>query len=477
MKIGSLSLRIALWVGMLGLLQAAAVLMFSYLTLGRELDTQQLAVLSDKADHARRLALGQSDGTAMLANASQFFEIVADHPELHLMVAQPGSAKPWIAFSPEARESLFRLRRGVWSSDETLAWRAPPDDRPMLSFARSARTRNGESYEIVMTADRTKDRRLLDGLLVTSITTAPLALAVVCVSALAIAKLGLRPLNVFSRVTTHITAHDLSTRIDTTGLPEELNGLAVAFNAMLTRLDEGVRRLSEFSSDLAHELRTPLATLLGRTQVALSQPRSNEELVDVLVGNVDELQRLSRLVADMLFLARADDAKAALDRVGLELADEARTLAVFMELLAQERGMTIAVSGGVKVKADRQLVRRMIINLLSNALRHGTSGSTVGVHAYANGASACIDVTNDGEPISLKHQERLFERLYRVDSSRARDSGGTGLGLAIVKAIAALHGGTVRVVSDAGTGTRFTLCLPKGPALPTTVVDDLGAFH
>jgi two-component system heavy metal sensor histidine kinase CusS len=239
--------------------------MFCYLTLARELDSQQLSVLRDKADHARRLTASQSDGEAMLANASQFFEMLADHPELHLVIASPGSAVPWIAFSPEAVESLLRLRSDVWSFDEALAWRSRPDETPMLSLSRSARTRNGEPYEIVMTADRTKDRRLLDGLLFTSLIAAPLALTLVFVSALAIVKLGLRPLNRFGHVASHITAHDLSTRIDATGLPAELNGLAIAFNAMLDRLNEGVRRLSEFSSDPARKnIGCPLATARQR---------------------------------------------------------------------------------------------------------------------------------------------------------------------------------------------------------------------
>jgi two-component system heavy metal sensor histidine kinase CusS len=449
---------------MLGLLQAAALLTFSYLTLARELDIRQLSMLRDKADHARRLALDESDGASMRANASRFLEIVESHPDLHLMIARAGSPVPWLALSLEARESLFHLRRDVWSSGGTVAWRAPPDDRPMISFARSAQTRNGETYEIVMTADLTTDRRLLRGFLLAFLTTAPLTLALVGVSALAIAKFGLRPLNRFAGITTHITTHDLTTRIDTIGLPDELSGLAIAFNAMLSRLDDGVRRLSEYSSDLAHELHTPLATLLGATQVALSQPRSKEELVDVLVANVEELQRLSRLVDDMLFLAQADDAQAALDWVDLELAEEASNLADFMGLLAQEREMTIDVTGTAPAKADRQLVRRVLINLLSNALRHGTPGSIVRVHAYDDGRSACLDVTNEGQPIALDHQLRLFERFYRADGSRSRGSGGSGLGLAIVKAIATLHGGTVRVRSDASTGTRFTLCLPKCPS-------------
>jgi two-component system heavy metal sensor histidine kinase CusS len=458
MKVGSLSLRLALWVGLLGLLQAGAVLLFSYLTLSHALDQQQRGVLRDKAEHARHLLDSQIDGAAVAANASQFLELVTGHAELHLMVARPDGEAPLLFFSPEARESLFRLKRDVWSSDASLQWRMA-DQRSMLSLARAARTVNGESYEIVVTADRSKDEQLLSGMLFTSFTAAPFGLALVCVSAMAIVTIGLRPLNRFSRVTAHITANNLSTRLDETDLPEELRSLAVAFNAMLNRLDEGVQRLSEFSSDLAHELRTPLATLLGRTQLALSKPRNNEDLVDVLVGNVEDLQRMSLLVDDMLFLAQTDDAKAALHRVDLDLADEARKLVDFMELLALERGIAIDVSGHARVAADRQHVRRMITNLLSNALRHGRTGSVVRVHAFARGDSACIDVANDGDSISPEHQERLFDRFYRVDSSRARDSGGSGLGLAIVRAIMKLHGGTVDVASD-GAGTCFTLCFP-----------------
>ena len=461
MRVKSLSLRLAIWIGILGLMQAAAVLAFSYLTLAGELDSKQRAVLRDKAEHARHLVSGLADGAALRANASQFADLVSGHSELHMMVAQPGSNGPWLAFSPEARESLLRFKRDTWGSDSFLEWRSQTGERRMLSLATAAATRNGEPYEVVLSADRSEDRRLLGHLLFTSVSAAPFALALVGLCALAFVKLGLRPLNQFSRAAAHISAHDLSTRIDATGLPNELQSLCSAFNAMLNRLDEGVRRLSEFSSDLAHELRTPLSTLLGRTQVALSQPRSSEELTGVLEGNVEELERLSRLVSDMLFLAQADDAKASLARVELDLADEARQLVEFLELLAHERNMKIAVSGHASVRADRQHVRRAITNLVSNALRHGLPGSTVRVSAYFDGDHACIEIVNDGPPIPPEHQARVFDRFYRVDGSRTRDSGGSGLGLAIVRAIMTLHGGTVRLDSDAVASTRFALCFPK----------------
>lgn len=461
MRLASLSLRLAIWVGILGLLQAAAVLTFSYLTLATELDSKQRAVLRDKAEHARTLVSGLADGPALRANAPHFVELVSGHSELHLMVARPGATEPWLDFSPQARESHLRFKRNAWGSDAFLEWQSRTGERPMLSLATAAKTRSGEPYEIVLTADRSEDRRLLAHLLITSASAAPFVLALVGVCALVFVKLGLRPLNRLSSAAAHISAHDLSTRIDATALPKELQSLGFAFNAMLDRLDEGVRRLSEFSSDLAHELRTPLATLLGRTQVALSQPRSSAELVDVLEGNVEELQRLSRLVSDMLFLARADDARASLDCVELDFSDEARQLAEFLELLALERDMEIDVSGHAVVTADRQQVRRAITNLVSNALRHGTPGSTVRVSGYVDGDTGCIDVVNDGPPIPPEHQVRLFDRFYRIDGSRTRDSGGSGLGLALVRAIMTLHEGTVRLHSDRATGTRFTLCFPR----------------
>ncbi len=298
-------------------------------------------------------------------------------------------------------------------------------------------------------------------LLVTALTGAPFGLALVSVSALAIVIFGLRPLRRFQKAATDITARNLSARIDSKGLPTELQSLCHAFNAMLERLDDGVRRLSEFSEDLAHELRTPLATLLGRTQVVLSQPRTVEQLTELLENNVDELQRLSRLVSDMLFLAQADHAKAALERREFDLADQARTVAEFLQLLADERGIEISVRGSARVVADGSLVQRAITNLLSNAVRHGMQGTPVMVTVSSDALNATLEVANQGGQIAPEHMERIFDRFYRVDGSRTRDLGGTGLGLAIVKAIMGLHGGRVAAASNATGETRFTLYFPR----------------
>ncbi len=458
MRIKSLSLRLALWVGLLGLLQGATVLWFSYFTLEHELSTQRRAFLHGKVDQARYLVGTMADDAALRANAVELVELVTGHDELHLVIAREDSDEASVAFSLPAVESMRRLKADVWGTDAFLEWRARDSEAPMLSLAASAHLKAGDAYEIVVTLDRSQDRRLLRNLLLTALTAAPFGLALVSASALAIVGLGLRPLRRFRKTTTEITTRTLTSRIDVIGLPIELQGLGLAFNAMLERLDDGVRRLSEFSGDLAHEMRTPLATLLGRTQVALSQPRTNEQMIDLLEGNVDELQRLSRLVADMLFLAQADRAQAGLDLRELDLAEEARTVAEFLQLQADELGIAISVEGSARVIADRGLVQRAITNLLSNALRHGAQGTPVQVRVFAaEQNTAALEVRNEGAPIAAQHLERLFDRFYRVDSSRARNLGGTGLGLAIVKAIMALQGGRVTAASSAEGQTHFTL--------------------
>lgn len=472
MKPASLSVRLALWVGVLGLLQALGVLVFSYGTLASELDTQRRLVLRDKADQARYLLAGMQDADAVRDNAFRLVELVTGHAELHLAVAPPDSRKPYVAFSREAMESAARLKGDTWGTDAFLDWRSPVDGRRMLSFAAAAETKDGQPLEIVVSVDRTEDQQLLRGLLFTSAVAAPFGLAIVFVSAALITSVGLRPLKRFRETAAAISTTSVSARLTLADLPTELRALGAAFNSMLGRLDDGISRLSEFSGDLAHEMRTPLATLLGRTQVALSQTRTNEQLVDALEGNVEELQRLTRLVSDMLFLAQAEQATGALQPTRFDLRGEAVKVAEFLELLAQERDVGVVVEGAGMVVADQALIQRAITNLVSNAVRHCRSGTQVRILVRAEGDRMCLAVVNQGEPIAPEHLGRLFDRFYRVDSSRNRDAGGTGLGLAIVKAIMKLHSGTAEASSTPTGETRFTLAFPELPAPRAASISD-----
>lgn len=459
----SLKLRLALLVGVLGLAQAIAVLLFAYFTFEQEMQSHRVALLRDKAQQARYLLKEMRNESEVRDNAFRLVELVTGRADLHMAVAGPGQGQAYVAFSPEAAESLQRLRSDTWQTNGLLEWRASRGNGAMLSLAEAGQTKDGRPYELVLTMDRSEDVRVLRELLLTAATVAPLALAIVSLSALLIVALGLKPLVTFKKAVEGITARSLKQRVAAQHLPEELRELGLAFNMMLDRLDDAVTRLTQFSDDLAHEMRTPVATLLGRTQVALSSPRTSDELVDVMEGNIEELQRLSRLVSDMLFLARAEHAREALDLQELELAQEARHVAEFLELAAQQREMSITIEGEGRVRGDRGLVQRAITNLLTNALRHGTPGSTVRVTVCTQKEQVTMEVVNRGVPIQPEHMERIFDRFYRTDDSRGRDRGGTGLGLAVVRAIMELHLGSALVATDREKGqVRFSLRFPRG---------------
>lgn len=461
----SLKVRLALLGGILGLLQAVAVLAFSYFTLEKELDVQKRAVLRDKAQQARLLIDEMQDGAAVKANAFRLVELVSGDAELHMGVAGSQSGETYVAFSLEAAESLTRLKTDTWQTNAFLVWRPLQKDVPMLSLSTAGKTKNEQPYEVVLTLNRSEDMRLLRGLLTTAGTAVPFGLALVFASTMVIIAIGLRPLRQFQNAVAGISTKALMTRVTTDGLASELQGLAQEFNAMLERLNDGVTRLSQFSGDLAHEMRTPLATLLGRTQVALSQPRGAEQLLNVLEENVEEVRRLTRLVSDMLFLAQADDAYNVLDLQLIDLRDETNRASEFLEMVAQERGVSISINGSAHVMADRSLVQRAITNLITNAVRYCTAGTEVAVRILAVGHGTSLEVVNQGTPIALEHQEKIFDRFYRIDSSRARHAGGTGLGLAIVRAVMTLHDGTAQASTTPAGEVRFSLFFPTVPQL------------
>ena len=285
------------------------------------------------------------------------------------------------------------------------------------------------------------------------------AVAVSILVSVFIARRGMRPLARLTSQVNAISSNRLKQRIATDDLPVELIGLSEAFNAMLARLDASFARLSEFSADIAHELRTPVSNLLTQTQVMLTRPRSVEEYRDVLASNAEELERLSRMVSDMLFLAKTDNAPTLTHRERVELEREVGDLFEFYEALAAEKSIELRLNGTLSVRGDRAMLRRAINNLISNAIRYTPSGGCIEIDLERDGNHAVINVTNPGEPIPEAAHEHLFERFYRADTARTRDTEGAGLGLAIVKAIARSHGGDVGVASSARSNT-FTVWFP-----------------
>lgn len=283
------------------------------------------------------------------------------------------------------------------------------------------------------------------------------------------ARRGLMPLQRMRRNAAAITADRLDRRLDSASIPEELAVVVDTLNAMLARLQESFERLSGFSSDLAHELRTPVANLLTQTQVALSRARTPEQYRDVLASNGEELERLGRTISDMLFLAKAENALAVPARESVDLYRQAREVLDFYDALAAEKDVRLTLAGAGTVIGDTLMLRRAISNLLSNAIRHTPPGGSVTVQIDGDGAAAVtLSVENTGEPIPPEHLTKVFDRFYRVSDSRSRAYEGSGLGLAITRSIALAHGGTVAAESRGGL-TRFALTLPRG------VVEDMDA--
>ena len=237
---------------------------------------------------------------------------------------------------------------------------------------------------------------------------------------------------------------------------------------MLDRLEDSFRRLSQFSADLAHELRTPVNNLRGEAGVALSKARTAEEYRRTLESSLEELARLTRLIDNMLFLARADGAGVnPLARSSFDARKEIEAVCEFYRALAEDRGVAVSCEGAGVAGADPMLFRQAVSNLLSNALNYTPHGGRVVFQLREredHGLEVCTRDTGCG--IAPEHLPRIFDRLYRVDSSRSQHPNGAGLGLAIVKSIMTLHQGAVEAQSTLGQGTTITLSFPPRRAEP-----------
>ena len=257
-----------------------------------------------------------------------------------------------------------------------------------------------------------------------------------------------------------VTAQQLSHRLPVESAPVELAELAQSLNDMLARLEEAFHRLSDFSSDIAHELRTPVSNLMTETQVALSRPRGADDYRSVLESNAEEFEHMARMISDMLLLAKAENGLVVQAREMVNLAAEVRALFDYYDAVAEEKGLRLTLEGDAEVRADRLMLRRALGNLLSNAVRHSAVEATlrVSINTSLDAVSICMENTGDG--IAQEYMERVFDRFFRVDPSRQRSSEGTGLGLAITKSIVTAHGGTITAASS-GAVTTFTIRLPR----------------
>ncbi len=404
-----------------------------------------------------RKAFSQKPDIASMIRNGRFYDGPRlDHPGINIAVLPLDGGPALAIHGDEGMDLATRVGNHYWNGVREIKW----ETCLLAAVIGEVSTQNGKGYRLAVGIDRTADRDLLSEHLYWLIIGWIVCILLIGMLARSIASGSLQPLRKFSNQIAAISAQQLGRRVDGHGVPTELRQLTEAFNRLLANLGDSFNRLNALSSDIAHELRGPLANMVGMTQVALRHSRNATDYRRALESNAEELERLTRMAEDMLFLARAENACAALTPEHIELRELCRTIADYYEIGAQERHIQIEVSGHGSVHADGNLVRRAIGNLLSNAVRYASAPSIIWltVEDAADGRAA-IHVESAGAGIPAELVPRLFDRFWRGDASRQRIgiSEGLGLGLAIVRSIMTLHGGTVTYSRTTTGRNAFTL--------------------
>jgi len=293
----------------------------------------------------------------------------------------------------------------------------------------------------------------------------PLILLIASGGGYFLARKSLSPIASMNRQTQRITAENLSSRLDVTNPRDELGRLATTINDLLARLEASFKEQQRFIADASHELRTPLAVLRGETEVALDKTRAIGEYQNSLILIKDEAERLSRIVEDLFLLARQPiDAPLTLVKEPLSLNKLLNDCVRAAQVLAFSKGLRLSVvsngSEPLVFKGDDELLKRMLLNLLDNAVKYTPEGGEISVELAAQNGNATIMVKDTGIGIPKEDQAHVFDRFYRVDKARSRALGGAGLGLSIVRWIVEAHGGKIQIESAPGQGSAFTVHLP-----------------
>jgi two-component system, OmpR family, heavy metal sensor histidine kinase CusS len=411
--------------------------------------TQELANAPDLTQHRERLeslVLGNEALSAEVVDSSG--RVLMQH---NLSSAALGIA--WPAAQLDASEQIMAA---------SITALTASDGTPFRRVATEAKLADGSSVKIVVMRN-VADRWLLlrkyrDRLFLASGAGALLAFLM----SYLLIRQSLKPLRDIARSAADFTTDNLSARIEVRKVPRELETLIASLNGMFSGFEHGFNRLSRFTADLAHDMRTPLANLRGSTEVALARPRSSEEYQTLLASNLEECDRLSRMIENVLFLARAEHPHFSRQLLQFDADEELLKIADYFEGIAEDAGIRIRVTGHARLKADIELFRRAVSNLLANAVRFTPRNAEIMVSVAERDGAVRVEVANEGIPLDANLLERVFDRFYRADPSRtngASASGSTGLGLAIVRTIMELHGGKVHAESEP-QGTRFILTFP-----------------
>jgi len=317
---------------------------------------------------------------------------------------------------------------------------------------------DGRTYTFQLAQDRSSDAQVEKNFALLFIVVLAGGVVASALIAVIVTRRGLQPLRQMTQSFGRIGPDHLKEHISSAGWPRELQPLTIAFDEMLKRLDDSFTRLSQFSADLAHELRTPIANMLGEAQVALTRDRTAAEYRETIESSVAECERLSRIVDNLLFVARVDAAREPIARKQFDARAAVEKIAAFYQTVAEDRHVTISCSGDGQICADPDLFERAVGNLLDNALRFTAEHGSIHIALSKHNSALEVAVSDTGSGIAPEHLPRVFDRFYRAESSRGSD--GAGLGLSLVKSIVDLHGGSATIESEIGRGTTVKLTFP-----------------
>jgi heavy metal sensor kinase len=320
-------------------------------------------------------------------------------------------------------------------------------------------TPNGSHFLVESGVPYQQVEVVLRGLLLTLAIYTPFVVSLAVVGGYWLMRRSLQPVDEITKRAEGITSTNLSERLPVIRTGDELERLSVSLNRMIERLDDTFQHINRFSADASHELRTPLTILQLELEEIVQNHGLDAWLADRIGSALEETHRMSHIVENLLAIARLDAGEVRMDKTRLDLGELAASTADQMRLLAEEKSILLRshVATGVYVEGDRSRLQQVIVNLTDNAIKYTQEGGQVEIGVRRDGVKALLEVTDNGAGISTQAFPHVFERFYRADRARPRTSGGAGLGLSIVKAICTAHGAEIRVFSEEGHGSRFSI--------------------
>jgi two-component system heavy metal sensor histidine kinase CusS len=459
-----MALLLTAWYTLASFIVVAIATASYYLALGDNLRKISEQALLDEVDVCRALVHAKGGDSHALHEEVEIDSAVRRYQKFYVRVLDTSGAALSTTPGMDADLSSFRIAQAA-REHRGIFWIDSPGGAPYRAMVATVAHESAEKdlWTLQVAVDLTQELVVLRRQRVWVWMLLAAALIFCPVIGFAIAKRSTHPLREVAETARHIGSSTLNERIRTERYPVEIRILAEAFNAMLERLEESFARLSRFSADIAHELRTPVNNIRGESEVALARIRTPEEYIETLGSCLEESVRLSDLIESLLFLARSESPGDHLKRTGEDLGLLLTDLCDYFENAATEAGVMLSLSIGTEViivNADRMLLLRALGNLVSNALAHCSAGDSICLAAERQRDRIRIEVRDTGSGITAAALPRVFDRLYRADPARSRNSGGTGLGLSIVRQILFLHGGEVQISSKLDQGTTVTVMLP-----------------